>query len=347
MYAFSGVSGGSLGISFYNAAAYLTKPEDLKQDTSFSQLAKLFFNRDYLAPVIGKMFYADIINLFVPFHIEKFDRAIGLEEAWEEGFETVIKKDSRNVFSADYRSLYNEKSHIYPALFVNTTEAETGRQCWLSNVKPDTTDMLFADKRDLLSYKIRGGINYSTMINFSSRFPLFSPAAMVAQDAGKKFHYVDGGYVDNTGTATMLEILKSLKPVMDTLAYRDKVVIKPFVLILQYNQYNAGPPANIDFASEFTEVLNGIYNTRNGNSSIALEELKRFTKKMGGESFIIPLQKSGSDVPMNWVLSEKSLQKIEEDIKEKWAQRDRGMLQKFFAIDTNYCLPSSRLKKVK
>jgi hypothetical protein len=339
VYAFSGVSGGGLGISFFNATAYLSKADDLKQDTSFSSLAKLFFNEDYLAPVIGKMFYADIVNLFIPFAIEKFDRAIVLEKAWEQGFEKVIKKDGRNIFSSDFRNLYSDTSKNYPAIFINTTEAESGRQCWLSNVRPDT-DIIFADKRDLLAYKIRGGINYSTMTNFSSRFPLFSPAATVIQDEGKKFHYVDGGYVENTGAGTMLEILQALTPVFDSLALKDSnhlkpVIIKPFVLILQYNQYNNGPVANINFANEFSEVINGIYNTRNGRATAALEQIQRYTHKLGGETFILPLEKTGSEVPMNWVLSKKSLLKIEEDIKEKWEKRDRDALRKFFAIDSN------------
>ncbi|MBC7948023.1 MAG: patatin-like phospholipase family protein [Chitinophagaceae bacterium] len=342
VYAYSGVSGGGLGISFFNAIAYLSKQGDLKQDTSYSTLTKAFFNEDYLSPVIGKMFYSDIVSLFVPVHIEKFDRAVVLEKAWEHGFEKVIKPDGRNIFSADFRSLYNDNNPSLPAFFINTTEAETGKQCWLTNVRPDAS-MSFAAKRDLMAYKIRGGINYSTMTNFSSRFPLFSPAAAVVQDEGKKFHYLDGGYVENTGTGTMLEVLQALQPVFDSLAWKDSSieqqrkygkVIKPFVFILQYNQYNDGPPDDISFANEFTEILYGIYNTRNGRATTALSQIQKYTKSLGGESFILPLQKTGSEVPMNWVLSNKSLKKIEDDIKQKWAQRDVGALRKFFAIDT-------------
>ena len=375
------MSGGSVGISFFNAAAYLTQPGDLKQDTSFSALTKLFFNEDYLSPVIGKMFYGDIINLFLPFHVQRFDRAIAIEKAWELGFEKVIKKDGRNIFSSDYRSLYNDTSATYPAVFINTEEVESGRQCWLSNIRPADSEMVFADKRDLLHYKVRGGINYSTLTNFSSRFPLFSPAATLIQDEQVKYHYVDGGYVENTGAGTMLEILHSLKPLIDSMSHPEtskaphdapgkkpdssgrtadttrtagtaqgavkKIVIKPFVLVLQYNQYNDGPPASINFANEFTEIIDGIYNTRSGRSSTALEELKRFTKnELGGEMVVLPLQKSGSDVPLNWVLSKKSLDKIEEDIKLKWGQRNQGELRKFFAVDTT-CIMCSRYAEYK
>jgi multimeric flavodoxin WrbA len=81
--------------------------------------------------------------------------------------------------------------------------------------------------------------------------------------------------------------------------------------------------------------VTGIYNTRNGRSASSLEQIQRYAKKLGGEAFIIPLEKTGSEVPMNWVLSKKSLQKIEDDIKQKWEQRNKNKLRNFFAIDTN------------
>ncbi|WP_315814415.1 hypothetical protein [Paraflavitalea speifideaquila] len=235
---------GSVGISYFNAAAYLSNPDDLRQESSFSELSKTFFTQDYLSPVIGKMFYAEVLQLFIPFHINILDRSVALEQSWEEGFEKVIKPNGRNIFSADFRSLYLNTSKIHPAIFINTTEAESGYQCWLTNIKMTDSPIVEAEKRDLMNYKIRGGINYSTMINFSSRFPLFSPAGTLIQDKGKKFHYIDGGYVENTGCGTMLEVLRALEPTFKDLAdpqkTRKPIKIKPFVFILKYNQSNNG-----------------------------------------------------------------------------------------------------------
>ena len=338
IYAFSGVSGGSLGISFFNAMAYLTDKNDLRWDSTYSHLTRVFFNEDYLAPVIGKMFYGDIINALLPFTIEKFDRAVALEHAWEEGFGKTVKKYSRNYFSADYLNLY-KTDHTYPAMFINTAEVETGRQCWLSNVKPDSS-MLLYEKRDLFATRLKGGINYSTMTNFSSRFPLFSPAAAIKDNEGTKYHYADGGYVENTGTGTMLEVLKVLKPLMDSLN------IRPFVLVISYGESNNSAASNINFANEASEILYGIYNTRSGRSEAALEEMKRFIKSDTtgrGEVLVLPLQKTGSEVPMNWVLSKRSLENIRSDIKLKWENSKDNDLRKFFAIDS-LCIPKCKWK---
>jgi hypothetical protein len=339
VYAYSGVSGGSVGISYFNAAAYLSNPDDLRQESSFSELSKTFFTQDYLSPVVGKMFYAEVLQLFIPIHINTLDRSIALEQSWEDGFEKVINANGRNIFSADYRSLYQDTSRVYPAVFVNTTEAESGFQCWLTNVKMADSPIVEARKRDLMAYKIRGGINYSTMVNFSSRFPLFSPAGTLIQDKGKKFHYIDGGYVENTGCGTMLEVLRALEPTFKDLANPLKnpkpIRIKPFVFILKYNQSNNGQAQNISIGNEFSEVIYGIYNTRNGRTVTANQELINYVRSNGGETLELPLQKTGSEVPMNWVLSTKSLEKIEDDIKAKWDKRNVNDLRKFFAIDSN------------
>ncbi|WP_315814416.1 hypothetical protein [Paraflavitalea speifideaquila] len=77
-----------------------------------------------------------------------------------------------------------------------------------------------------------------------------------------------------------------------------------------------------------------MYNTRNGRSLTANQELCNYVRSQGGEAMELPLQKSGSEVPMNWVLSTKSLEEIEGDIKGKWEQRKVNDLRKFFAIDS-------------
>lgn len=326
IYAYSGVSGGSLGVSFFNAMNNLTDAGDLKEG-SMLELSNTFFNKDFLAPLIGKMFYGDIINLFLPVEIPAFDRAATLEKSWEDGYSEILKPGKKNAFGEDNLSLYANKKN-YPALFVNTTEVETGEQCWLSNVKADP-NMLFANERDLLGYKLKAHINYSTMINFSTRFPLFSPAANVNTYDNLKFHYVDGGYVENTGCGTMLEVLKSLKPAMD------KDSVKPFVIILRFNDDSNDTHADINWFNEVTEILLGIYNTRGGRTAAAVEELKRFINTEYQYPVTeLKLEKSAGEVPLNWVLSTKSLDSIQADVKLKWNRRDSNSLHNLFFIDS-------------
>lgn len=332
IYAYSGVSGGSLGISFFNAIAYLNQPSDIKQD-SFVKATKDFYKTDFLAPVVGKMFYGEILNLFYPVYIKKFDRAAALEEGWEEGYLDVVKAGSRNYFSGDFLNIYHS-GHKYPALFINTTEVETGRQCWISNVQPDNT-MYFNKDRDLLNYKLRGGINYSTGINFSTRFPLISPAAMVKQSESQKYHYVDGGYVENTGAATMVEVLTALRRNMDSLSHAYKVIIRPYVFVLRFSEDNNGSFQNINFGNEITEILNGLYNTRAGRVDMAVSDLQRLVQdSLRGQVIPLRLAATSSEVPMNWMFSETSINNLLGFVKKQCNPNVTPQLRKLFCFDT-------------
>ena len=327
IYAYSGVSGGSLGIGWFNAMAHLT-PDSLHRVDSLAGMTDIFFKQDYLSPVLGKMFYGDLLNLFIPFAVPSFDRATALEKGWEKGFGKTITKDADNIFSDDFLRCYQNKE-IYPAMFINTTEVESGLQCWLSNVRPDSC-IILSEKRDLLHHKIRGGLRYSTVVNFSTRFPLFSPAANVKQDDETKYHYLDGGYIENTGTGTMLEILKALK--RNSAGFKNKEAI-PFVFVLNFSDEKESDNTQINFGNEISEILQGIYNSRAGRSAMAMTELKRYvTDSLRGKVIQLSLGKTGSEVPMNWTLSENSLFNLKEDIREKWERRQFNDLNKLYIL---------------
>ncbi len=340
IYAFSGVSGGSLGLAFFNAIAYLNTEDELKGTGSLVELTKSFYTRDHLAPIIGKMFFGDVLNLFSPSHIVKFDRAIALEQSWEAGYNDIYKARGFS-FSSDFLSTY-AKDNSYPALFINTTEAESGQQCWITSVKPDSS-MFFGKDRDLMDYKLKGGINYSTAVNFSTRFPLFSPAVMVKENENLKHHYLDGGYAENTGSATMVEILKALRPIFNNKARKAKII--PYVIVLRYSDETNDTYQNINFGNELTEILNGIYNTRTGRVNMAVKELEQLVDQMHGHTITLKLDLSGSEVPMNWMLSRTALNNIERFVKKMIAeQREKNKFRRLFCVDSLSCSNSPKYK---
>ncbi|MEP6513016.1 MAG: hypothetical protein ABJA79_04065, partial [Parafilimonas sp.] len=300
IYAFSTVSGGSVGISFFNAISFIEPDTAIKTAHYYQNVTKKFFSQDQLSPVLAKMFYADILNDFWPWHIENFDRAIALEKAWERSYAQVFKSpNDQNVYSKNFLSCY--QNNITPAWFINTTEVETGLQCYISNVRAD--NFLFAKDRDLFLNKIRGGINYSTAVNFSSRFPLFSPSAALHQNDDQTYHYVDGGYVENTGAKTMLEVLQSLH----TLINSNHVL--PYVIQLKFGDSTTFQQTG--FLNEISSVINGIYNTRAGSSLTYTELLKKEVDSLQGQFIEVPLNATGSEVPMSWVFSERSLNNLD------------------------------------
>ncbi len=303
IYAFSSVSGGSVGVSFFNAQNYLQMDSSMAYEKRYHRNAtREFFSKDQLSPVLSKMFYGDILGNFWPQHFNNLDRAVALEKAWENDYDDLFHKATDdNTYSDDFMRTYTANP-LAPIWFINTTEVESGLQCFVTNVKPD--GFLFSSNRDLLENKIRGGINYSTAVNFSSRFPLVSPSGAIRQNDHRTFHYVDGGYVENTGSKTMLELLEVMR---NNLRLHH---IRPYILQLKFGTDTSF--SSITFLNEIQSIFSGIYNTRAGNSDTYSVLLRKYvTDTLKGRFISVPLDASSSAVPMNWVLSEKSMDNLE------------------------------------
>lgn len=306
IYAFSSVSGGSLGVGFYNAITHFAHLGDSsKRDSVYTELTKKFFARDHLAAALGKLFFCEIIQLFWPCHIDGFDRAVALEQSWETGYgELLGPSGSANVFGSDYYSVFS-RGGSYPAWFINTTCAETGEQCWVANVVPDDLMPLAAD-RDVWRH-LNGTTLYSTAINFSSRFPLVSPSAGVGGRDPYRRHYVDGGYFENLGAQTMADIIRALSK-KDPVQFSH---VLPIVLVLEYGNDDDFNPKGVRFGNEWTDIVTAIYGTRQGRGSVAMRDLRILTEtELHGKMIELPLNESGAAVPLNWLLSERSMQHV-------------------------------------
>ncbi|RNL51821.1 patatin-like phospholipase family protein [Pedobacter jejuensis] len=305
IFSMSGVSGGALGLAYYNAKAFGDDQKNAKAGGDISK-AVSFYKYDCLSPIIGKMLFGDFVNLFIPWHIKNFDRAIALEKSWKKAYAKTLQNGERNLFSEPF--IDGKLDTLKPVLIINTTEIESGYQCWVSNIQPQ--GIFYQQKRDILQQKVNR-ISYSTAINFSTRFPLFSPAAEV-DTLGGRLHYLDGGYVENTGAGSTIELLNLLeKQVADF----NKVL--PVVIYLRFSDNDNTQAKNIHIGNELVEIVSGIYNTRVGRSFTAIAMLNKFVNDHNGIIIDEPLTKNERAVPMNWVLSDQSMDYIFADIKTK------------------------------
>ena len=329
IYACSGVSGGSVGLAAFTALAYIDS-NSWKKD-GLMATSRRFFENDYLSATLGKLFYGDLVQLWWPWHVRSFDRIIGLETSLEHGYAQVTKT---NTFSRDFLKLFNAPQ-MHPALFINTTEVESGLQCWLPTVRPPAT-MFLAQERDLFQKKLMNTVPLSTAINFSTRFPIFAPAACVPQMINcnnQKYHYVDGGYVENSGAATMLEILHALRPVIDS--FRGAHInIRPCVITLRFEE-DESAVQNISMANEISEILFGIYNTRAGRLTTAQAAMKAYVEdsSLRGQLVKLQLKPDGHKVPMSWVFSAISIGHLDSFVDQLWSGRDTNDLKDFVFIN--------------
>jgi hypothetical protein len=301
IYAYSTVSGGSLGAHFFNSLQNISS----NNPQFYNKSVQRFFTNDFLAATTGKLVFSEILNYFLPFSVARFDRSIALENAWEDAWQIATNSSTKNnVFKLPFNN--NNQSH-QPALFINTVEAETGLPCIYSNLLLDTI-LPLGPSRDIAA-NTANAISYSSAINLSCRFPLLSPAGMLpvkqADGTTTRKHYIDGGYYENTGQETLLQVLESI----DFTKYPQ---VQPYVIHFNFLNDAALKPTEIHWANELSEIFNGVYHVRNARDLLAAAALKKYMETHFSSQQLIEcaLNISPQQIPMNWVLSKTAINRM-------------------------------------
>lgn len=332
LYCYSSVSGGTLGVNFYNAA--LQRHAQKNDTIRYSRATNTFFKKDFLAAVTGKMVFGEIINYFIPWHIGRLDRAIALERGWEDAWTDIYAADT--IMGSSFDGLVEQGQPRFPAVFINTTEVETGRQCIWSNVA--LAGIPLGNERDLYA-RMGKNIAYSTAINLSSRFPLISPgAAFFYKDSSHgrnntaeiRRHFIDGGYYENKGAETLLQVLQALP--------LTKLPVKPYILQFNFGGVDTTLRDGVKKFNEITEIVNGIYDTRGGRGDIAQHYLRQYVQdSLHGVFIDLNLLLTTRQLPLNWILSRTSVDRLNTLIEktvnirmDTLDRRDRGQLARLF-----------------
>ena len=230
--------------------------------------------RDFLTPLAAAALFPDFTQRFLPFPVGPFDRARALEYTMEAGGRSIIEAPGRriaagdNAFKSSVLKLWNAEQSI-PALLINTTDAGSGRRFLIAPFKmvESTSQKKFGA---LVDYQFWDGkkardLRLSTAAGISARFPWVTPAASV-EDArlpnAKKVKLVDGGYVDNSGVETVL----NLKETLDRSIKQEKVGLN--LVVLSGGDY----PHRKSFAlGETMEPVRALLNTRTSRAYVAIQ----------------------------------------------------------------------------
>lgn len=224
LYALSGVSGGAVGSSAFAAMLAQTEPGRPPACTpdgegtngegarGWRACGVALFGNDYLAPNLAALLYADLVQRFLPVRIPAWDRALAMEYAAEHDWGRLFA-DRPDTLSRPTQSLWRDLpgSLSAPALFLNGTLAESGQRVIGSNLRIDGA--IFRDAHDLYELAGRGGrqdrreLPLISAIHLSARFPFISAAGTLESGGEASAHVVDGGYFENAGTATALDVL--------------------------------------------------------------------------------------------------------------------------------------------
>ena len=148
-------------------------------------------------------------------------------------------------------------------------------------------------------------------------------------------HYVDGGYYENKGDETLLQVLQAL-------SFENKK-IKPYILQFNFGDVDTTLNKGIKKFNEPAEIVQGIYGTRSGRGDIANYYLKKYVDSLHGEFIDLQLTSTVKKVPSNWILSNTAVDRIEMEIRKTIKNnadtlnyQDKNQLRKLFVYNPRY-----------
>lgn len=250
-----------------------------------------------------------------------------------------------------------------PALLINTTDAATGRRVLLSpfRVEPQPKRGCSSEAGkagSVVHFQSLGQLNsggprpldvpLSTAAGMSARFPWVTPAATVHVEdekfkPSKKLRLVDGGYVDNSGVETALDLIQCLAELQKEFADKatDSAAFLPdgktrykririHLIVLSGGDY----PARDSYAlGEAMEPIRTLLSARSSRAYVAIERAARdflpyeIVKRRFADADIavsaVSLKRTNLfnrfyDLPLGWAMSGRSRSIIDQQSGQFW-----------------------------
>lgn len=338
LFAISGVSGGSLGAVVFDGLLAQPKGDGSK----LKDQADLILSQDFLSPALASMLYPDFVQRFLPFPVPHFDRGRALELGWEKGWRDTMKN---NRLAGSFVDLWNGETREWmPSLFLNGTSVEKGKRIITTNLRltsifldaEDAANTLASDQ--LPATKASCHIPLSTAADMSARFAYVSPAGRFPNGS----HVVDGGYFENSGATTALEIVTRIR----TLCEFKKITNVDVKVIMISNDPQKGsltiapakpgpsPSQKLrsesvttegDHLEDATAPIYALLNTRDARGVYAQKAIAREQRrqKVNEDPDVMPdtkdivyfgLRETEVPLPLGWMLSKEAARVMREQL---------------------------------
>lgn len=215
----SGVSGGSVGLAAYSAIFMSPDTRDKFDSATKLRIAQTFATQDYLGATLPSMLFLDTFQFALPFRSPANDRGAALERAWEAGLQKAIRDQSpapRDLKQSPFRSPWRALSGAMPdspVWFLNSTVVGSGQRFIQQPLD-------FGAQFETWFHGALNGIEWldeytplSAVAHNSARFTYISPPGTLTHRVGEhteSLQLVDGGYYEDSGAETLLEIYRGL-----------------------------------------------------------------------------------------------------------------------------------------
>jgi len=282
LFAISGVSGGSVGAALYAAMTDEFKPtrdqcrsvaeigsrgprsDDMRnaQQSAFELVRNDY---DFLSPLVASALFPDFAQRFFWPANPALSRARALEQSIEAAWADVATRNfggtGRDALKHGVLASWNPAG-LKPALFFNTTEVASGRR---RVIAPFSFGNDFQTDAQFLPLTENYDVPLSVAAVASARFPWLTPAAWF-WDSGStatppaksditRFHVVDGGYFENSGVTTAVEIINRLQRRADICCKQARF----HLIVLTSGKYSQG---SSDAFSEAVSPVVALFNSR-------------------------------------------------------------------------------------
>jgi len=343
VFAISGVSGGSLG-----AAVFASLLPDGRDRKDFAQRAESMLGRDFLSPATAAMLCPDFLQRFCPWGFTALDRGRWIERSWENAWrDTMQKAGTKNPdrFAQSLLDLWRADTDYMPNLCLNGTSVERGKRVIASNLLIKWQEFLDADDaiERLMPIKDQGKDNkrarpgidlpISAAAHLSARFTYVSPAGKFPPDGT---HVVDGGYFENSGATTALDILREITREMSRNGNDLSDTVPKLIMISNNPTANAPMPDGAEkkmtvtteaeqkrsepstFLEDALAPVDALLHTRDARGSYAQRAIGRaqeiFYENLDGklppnqkaEVYYFSLAPADVPLPLGWMLSNRA-----------------------------------------
>ena len=252
LFEISGVSGGSVGATAFDAA--LASSDETGCGKTCVPATK-FLTEDFLAPTLASGIFKDLPASFLP-DLGQDDRGAALEQGFEHASGGRLARPFLSLFPYGGEP---SQTPWRPILLLNGTHEESGKRIIASHVLVERN--VFIDALDGL-HVLGGDVRASTAAHNSARFSYISPAGNLGRRKDPATNskgwptdwtslkaawnnwlaewngsVIDGGYFENYGALSALELANHAKAALDG----EKAQVK-LVKFARSSRNRSGPP---------------------------------------------------------------------------------------------------------
>lgn len=328
----SGVSGGTLG-----AAIYLSILREAPDDrVSRSQL---FFRTDLLTSMLANMLFVDGLLRFLPFEVPNDainDRGLVFEHTLHRAWARYAPSSSTRVFEHPFESLWAPPHQGLPLLLANTTVVGSGERMVQAPLTLSAAEFrsVFPGAVDAASCWGGGSLSLAAIVHNSARFTWMSPAGRFDEDSNcPGLRVVDGGYFENSGTATAADIVSAVRqrygdrvrPIVVQIR-NDPIAVEGFRPTCDERTVNGAAESLVRRsgpAVPLSEVLDPVFALTNGRVARA-DQSKASLRRLvcgddwKGEMFEFAIfENQATQFPLHWTIADRSLREIERQLRDR------------------------------